>query len=146
MLEQSIADIQTALSPATIRVESDNLTETHVDRLSAVDIDLNVSQDRCGKGAAIMAGFDALDTDIVAFADADGSVPADSLVDPVRQIKQRTADLSIGSRRHPSSNILAHQTVARRFLGDGFVFVDRHMLPTHCRDYQCGAKADRSEA
>lgn len=61
-----------------------------------------------------MAGFDALDTDVYAYVDADGSIPAASIADIVRQVRDGTAAVSIGSRRHPASEILSHQTVVRR--------------------------------
>jgi len=140
-LEQYIEDIDRRLGPATVRVEIDAPRPDHVERLEESADAVNVSHDRRGKGGAIMAGFDALETDILVFADADGSIPAPSLAAVVRQISDGTADVSIASRRHPTSNIVAHQTVARRFLGDAFAYVARMMLPTECRDYQCGAKA-----
>lgn len=145
-LEQYIDDIRTVLDPEIVRVEIDAPRQEHVERIENRADVTNVSTQRRGKGGAIMNGFDALDTDIVAFADADGSVPAESLEDLVRQIDAGTADVSIASRRHPSSHIVEHQTVVRRLLGDVFAFAARKMLPTQCRDYQCGAKAARREA
>ncbi|MDQ2072351.1 glycosyltransferase [Haloarcula sp. H-GB4] len=144
-LETYIKDIKEELGPEVIRIEIDAPRQAHADRLEEI-AEVNVSTKRRGKGGAIMEGFDALDTDIVAFADADGSVPATSIDDIVRQIRDGTTDVSIASRRHPSSHIVAHQTIIRRFLGDAFAFAARKILPTQCRDYQCGAKAVRSEA
>jgi len=144
-LERYITDIRKVLDPETIRVEIDTPRQSHVDRLSQV-AEVNASTSRRGKGAAIMSGFDALDTDILAFADADGSVPAASLDSIIQQIAEGTADVSIASRRHPASHIVAHQTIVRRLLGDVFAVAARTMLPTQCRDYQCGAKAVRTEA
>ncbi|MDS0300237.1 glycosyltransferase [Halogeometricum sp. S1BR25-6] len=145
-LEQYIRDVRSEFAPEILRVELDTPRQAHVERLEETADVVNVATTRRGKGGAIMAGFDALKTDILAFADADGSVPADSLHDVVRQISEGTADVSLASRRHPSSHIVAHQTVIRRLLGDGFAFAARKMLPTQCRDYQCGAKAVRADA
>lgn len=139
-LERYIDSIEAVLDPAVIRVEFDVPEPGQVERLEAV-ADVNVSPSRRGKGSAIMAGFDALETDVLAFADADGSVPAASLATIVRQITGGMADVSIGSRRHPASTVVTHQTVVRRLMGDVFAAAARRMLPTHCRDYQCGAKA-----
>lgn len=144
-LENYIEEIRQVLNPDTIRVEIDTPLQAHVDRLQDI-AEVNTSMSRRGKGAAIMEGFDALDTSILVFADADGSVLASSLKDVVLQITDGTADVSIASRRHPSSRIVAHQTAVRRLLGDAFAYVARKMLPTQCRDYQCGAKAVRAEA
>jgi glycosyltransferase involved in cell wall biosynthesis len=141
-----ICDIQSTISPKEIRVEIDDPSSESLDMLSANDIEISISEERRGKGAAIMAGFDALETDIYAFTDADGSVPASSLVSMLRPILNDGADVSIGSRRHPDSNIVNHQTILRRFLGDIFAKAARYILPTRCRDYQCGAKAVTANA
>jgi glycosyltransferase involved in cell wall biosynthesis len=144
-LEHFIKDIREVVDPDVIRIEIDTPKQDSVDDLAEL-AEINTSNSRRGKGAAIMHGFDAIQTDILAFADADGSVPAPSLDTVIRQINEGKADVSIGSRRHPSSNIVAHQTVARRLLGDIFAFTARMMLPTQCRDYQCGAKAVHADA
>ncbi|MFC7131169.1 glycosyltransferase [Haloferax chudinovii] len=144
-LEQFVKNICQVIDPEVVRIEIDAPRQAHVDRLEEV-AEVNVSSGKRGKGSAIMEGFDAVDTDILAFVDADGSVPAPSLDNIIRQISQGTADVSIASRRHPSSHIVAHQTIVRRLLGDAFAFAARKMLPTQCRDYQCGAKAVRADA
>lgn len=145
-LEQYIRDIRDVIGPQVICVEIDSPRRAHVDRLEETADQVSVATTRRGKGGAIMAGFDSLETDVLAFADADGSVPASSLDDVVRQVREGTADVSLASRRHPSSHIVDHQTVVRRLLGDAFAFAARQMLPTQCRDYQCGAKAVRADA
>lgn len=145
-LERFVDDIRNLIDPEIIRVEIDVPRTAHVERLKTVVDHISVSSNRRGKGAAIMEGFDALETDTLVFADADGSVPAHSLENIVRQIEEGTADVSIGSRRHPNSHVVEHQTLGRRFLGDAFAFTARKLLPTKCRDYQCGAKAVQAEA
>lgn len=145
-LENYIKKIRAVIDPEEIRVEIDTPRQLHVDRLDEVADSINVATTRRGKGGAIMEGFDTLEAEVLAFADADGSVPANSLKEIIRQISEGTADVSIGSRRHPSSHIVAHQTIVRRVLGDAFAFGARKMLPTQCRDYQCGAKAICAEA
>jgi len=144
-LENYIGCIREVIDPKVIRIEIDAPQQSHIDRLRNI-AKCNASTARRGKGGAIMEGFDALETDLLAFADADGSVPAESLGDVLKQVKEGTADVSIASRRHPSSHIVVHQTILRRLLGDAFAFVARKMLPTRCRDYQCGAKAVRADA
>ncbi|NEU55350.1 glycosyltransferase [Halorussus sp. MSC15.2] len=140
-----IKDIKREIRPEQIIVEYDQPEEEGKERLSAV-AEVNTVEERRGKGAAIMSGFDEMNADILAFSDADGSVPTESLNRVVEQIREDTADVSIGSRRHPDSEIVAHQTVTRRFLGDIFAGCAKWMLPTRCRDYQCGAKAVRATA
>lgn len=145
-LEAFIHDLRDALSPATIRVEIDTPDASTVARLETTADTVNAVDHRRGKGWAIMDGFDALENDVLVFTDADGAVPASSVRDVVKQVDSGTADVSIASRRHPNSNVVTHQTVLRRFLGDAFAFTARRLLPTHCRDYQCGTKAVSKQA
>ncbi|WP_152039931.1 glycosyltransferase [Salinigranum salinum] len=145
-LLQYIENIKNTIKPGRIHVEIDSPSEESISELDNVVDSIHISEDRRGKGSAIMSGFDLLNTDILAFADADGSVPASSLYDIISQVSDGNEDVCISSRRHPSSRIMSHQTIMRRFLGDVFAYTARKMLPTQCRDYQCGAKAVRAEA
>ncbi|MFB6302252.1 MAG: glycosyltransferase [Haloferacaceae archaeon] len=135
------------LDPATVRVELDAPTAATRDALSALPdrATVNAVDARRGKGTAVTAGFEALDTDVYAFADADGSTPADSLADVVAPVSGGRADLAAGSRRHPDADVAAHQTFARRFMGDCFAWLARRVLDTDLYDYQCGAKALTAE-
>jgi glycosyltransferase involved in cell wall biosynthesis len=101
---------------------------------------------RRGKGAAITAGFERLDTDVRVFADADGSTPVESLKAVLDPITAGDADLAVGSRRHPDAVVAGHQTLARRFLGDGFAWLASRLLSVSLHDYQCGAKAIDAES
>jgi hypothetical protein len=111
------------------------------DRLREAGATVSVSAGRRGKGAAITAGFETLETDVLAFADADGATPANSLAEVVSRVTEGSADLAVGSRRHPDSDVQSHQTVVRRLLGDGFAWLAGALLTVDLYDYQCGAKA-----
>jgi len=131
------------------RTESGDAAEPTVrDRIADLPVTLHAVSGRRGKGAAITAGFEALSTevDVLAFADADGSTPAPSIADVVRPVVAGDADLAAGSRRHPEATVQSHQTVARRYLGDGFAWLARRLLDVHLYDYQCGAKALTTDA
>jgi glycosyltransferase involved in cell wall biosynthesis len=134
------------LDPETIRIELDAPEAGVVDALQDLSADVHVSPERRGKGAAITSGFQALETDVLAFADADGSTPASSVADVVAPVVEGTADLGVGSRRHPDATVHSHQTFARRRLGDGFAWLARRLLDADLHDYQCGAKAITREA
>ncbi|QCJ47607.1 MULTISPECIES: glycosyltransferase [Haloprofundus] len=134
------------LDPEAVRVELDAPTPESVDELSSLPATVNVSPVRRGKGAAITAGFEALSTDVLAFVDADGSTPTDSFAEVLAPVLAGEADLSVGSRRHPDATVTAHQTLARRRLGDGFAWLAKRLLDTELYDYQCGAKAMTAEA
>jgi glycosyltransferase involved in cell wall biosynthesis len=141
-----VADLEAELAPATIRVELDDPAEATVSALDEAGVTTAASPYRRGKGAAITAGFEALDTDVLAFADADGSTPASEFGSVVGAVTDAGADVAVGSRRHPQAEITSHQTFARRFLGDGFAWLARRLLDADLYDYQCGAKALTAEA
>jgi len=126
---------------ATVRVELDDPDPSVLTALEDCPATVHSASRRRGKGAAITAGFEALDADVLAFADADGSTPAASIAEVVRTVRDGDADLAVGSRRHPDADVRSHQTFARRRLGDGFAWIARRLLETDLSDYQCGAKA-----
>jgi len=133
--------IDETLAPETIRIELDDPRDRVAAALGDLPATVHVSPYRRGKGAAVTAGFEALDTDVLAFADADGSTPPTEFRDVVTAVTGGDADLAVGSRRHPDAEITSHQTLARRFLGDGFAWLARRLLDADLYDYQCGAKA-----
>ncbi|WP_254831663.1 glycosyltransferase [Haloglomus salinum] len=141
---------RTALDPTALRIELDAPTAGTADTLRErlPDVVVSVARERRGKGAAITAGFEALadEVDVLAFADADGSTPPESLATVVTPVLDGRTDLAVGSRRHPDSEVVGHQTLARRRLGDGFAWLARRLLDADCYDYQCGAKAISADA
>lgn len=143
VLRTYIAELQMDLSPDTIRVELDDPDPGVEDELLAFDsqVEVGTASERRGKGAAITDGFEQLETDILAFADADGSTPAPSVHDVVEPVSANRAALSVGSRRHPQAIVRGHQTIIRRRLGDAFAFVAGRLLDVALSDYQCGVKA-----
>ncbi|QIB73335.1 glycosyltransferase [Halogeometricum borinquense] len=147
-LADYVSALRSHLSPATVRIELDAPRPGVLDRLADLPATVNAVDTRRGKGAAITAGFEAIadDVDVLAFADADGSTPAASFASVVKSVAGGDADLAVGSRRHPASDVASHQTFARRRLGDGFAWMARRLLDVHLYDYQCGAKALTTEA
>ncbi|MFB6174266.1 MAG: glycosyltransferase [Halobacteriales archaeon] len=141
-----VRGVAAALDPETIRIELDAPDPGVVDRLESLPATVATVGERRGKGAAITHGFEHLGTDVLAFADADGSTPADSLGDVVAPVIEGTADLAAGSRRHPDAEVRSHQTYVRRTLGHAFAFLARRLLSVPLFDYQCGAKAIDREA
>jgi hypothetical protein len=134
------------LEPEAIRIELDDPRASVQDRLADLPASINAVPYRRGKGAAITAGFEALDTDVRSFADADGSTPAEWFTVVVDQVRNGEADLAVGSRRHPDATVQSHQTFARRFLGDAFAWLASQLLDEALYDYQCGAKAIDADA
>ncbi|WP_254274015.1 glycosyltransferase [Haloarcula marina] len=140
-LRAYVAAIDETLAPETILVELDAPRHGVVDRLADVPARIETVPYRRGKGAAVTAGFERLSTDVLVFADADGSTPVRSLERVVSGVRDGDTDLAVGSRRHPDSAVTSHQTFARRFLGDGFAWLAGRLLDVSLYDYQCGAKA-----
>lgn len=137
--------INDEIDPAIIRIELDDADPEVCESLSDLKAVVNAVDRRRGKGAAITDGFEALDTDIRGFADSDGATPASSLSTVVGRVRDGNADLAVGSRRHPEATVQSHQTVTRRYLGDGFAWLARRIVGTDLYDYQCGAKALTAE-
>jgi len=135
------------LAPERLRVELDDPAPETVDALSSTGLralEVNVSPSRRGKGAAVTAGFEAVATDRLVFADADGSTSAAELASIVDALDG--TDVAAGSRRHPDSTVVGHRTLVRRLLGDGFAWLARQLLDSSLYDYQCGAKALTADA
>lgn len=74
------------VAPETIRIELDDATAETIDTLEDLPAIVNAVERRRGKGAAITAGFEALETDVLAFVDADGSTPASSVATVVAAV------------------------------------------------------------
>lgn len=138
---QYVRGLDERLAPAMIRIELDAPTPAVVDALDDLPATVHVAERRRGKGAAITYGFEQLDTDVLALADADGSTPPSSMADVTAPVVGGDANLAVGSRRHPEAMVRSHQTYARRWLGHGFAWIARRMLEPPLYDYQCGAKA-----
>ena len=141
-----VAAIDERCAPTTIRIELDAPRSGMAERLADLPATVATASHRRGKGRAITAGFEALDADVLAFADADGSTPADSLADVIAPVQRDGTALAVGSRRHPDATISRHRTFARRRLGDTFAWLARRLLSPQLFDYQCGAKAISREA
>jgi hypothetical protein len=146
VLADYLVALEERLSPETIRVELDAPQPGVADRLADGPATVHVSERRRGKGAAITHGFEQLGTDVLAFTDADGSTPADSVAEVIAPVSDGEAALAVGSRRHPEADIVSHQTFVRRRLGDAFAAVARGLIDVRLYDYQCGAKAISADA
>lgn len=141
VLVEYIERLSETIDPKTIRVELDDPTAETVQALATTTATVVTAEKRRGKGAALTAGFDALETEVLAFADADGATPADAFARIVETVVTGEADLAVGSRRHSDAVIETAQSPIRESLGDGFAWLGRRLLDVSLSDYQCGAKA-----
>lgn len=145
-LVEYVDEIETLLEPDTLRVELDDPEQETVDALEGLPTSVHTVENRRGKGAAITHGFERLGTDVLAFADADGSARATSLQDVVHPVLADEVTLAVGSRRHPEATVTSKRGLLRKYLGDAFVLLASNVLDVELHDYQCGAKAIRRDA
>lgn len=143
-LLEYVEDLRESIDPTTILVELDVPASDVPARLRDAGLAVHVAHDRRGKGAAITHGFETLETDILAFVDADGSTTAPAMTNVIDALEE--APIAVGSRRHPEATIGSHQSLVRRRFGDVFAWIARQMLAVNLHDVQCGAKAMRRDA
>ncbi len=101
-----------------------------------------VSVPRAGKGAAILAAWNASEADAYAFMDADLSAHPGDLARLVAALEH--ADVAIGSRAHAGSAIVRGWT--RTFVSTLYNALVRLVLRLPHHDHQCGFKALRPSA
>ena len=140
-LSSYITAIDEQLSPETLRVEIDAPSSGTLEAVAELPAVIGSAPERRGKGAAITAGFETLETDVLAFVDADGSTPVDSMASVLAPVINDKADLVAGSRRHPDAQITGRQTFLRCCLGRTFAWGAKRLVDPPLFDYQCGAKA-----
>ncbi|ARS88928.1 glycosyltransferase [Natrarchaeobaculum aegyptiacum] len=141
LLRSYVLALEDRLEPETILIELDEPCGETLAALEHLPATVDVAPDRRGKGAAVTAGFCALETEVLAFVDADGSTAVESVAAVVDRVRERRADLAVGSRRHPEADVYNSQSTLRERLGDVFAWVARRVLSVSVWDYQCGTKA-----
>jgi hypothetical protein len=97
-------------SPVTavdITVVSDGSTDRTVElaRGYADRIDVIVFPENRGYGAAIKAGWEASDADLLAFLDADGTCDPEAFAPLCRRLVETDADVVVGCRMNPESRM-----------------------------------------
>ena len=94
-----------------------------------------------GKGYALKEGFKHSTGEYITFVDGDLDIDPKQLLNFIPYMA--TADLIIGSKRHPFSKI--HYPFFRRFLSRGFQIYSWLVLQVHLRDTQSGLKLIKRE-
>jgi dolichyl-phosphate beta-glucosyltransferase len=98
-----------------------------------------------GKGHAVRTGMTAAKGEVRLFCDADGSTPIEE-VDKLWPLFDGGADVVIGSRSLPGSDVQIHQPWYRENMGRMFNRIIRVLGVTHFPDTQCGFKAFTAHA
>jgi dolichyl-phosphate beta-glucosyltransferase len=98
-----------------------------------------------GKGHAVRYGMTRAEGERLLLCDADLSTP----IEEIEKLWSRLddgADIAIGSRALPDSNLAVHQPVLRELIGRTFNLVVRLMAVPGLADTQCGFKLFRRES
>jgi dolichyl-phosphate beta-glucosyltransferase len=98
-----------------------------------------------GKGASVREGVLAASGEIILFSDDDLSTPIGEF-DKLFAALQAGADVAIGSRALPESDIRVRQRRLRELMGKAFNLLVRLFVLKGYRDTQCGFKAFRRAA
>ena len=103
-----------------------------------------VTEQRMGKGGAVMKGFELAQGEILAFTDADNATIASELRKLIIHTETR-ADAAIGSAG-PESRQDVRQPWTRQIASRVFNLIVRALFQFPYNDTQCGAKAFRRSA
>lgn len=96
-----------------------------------------------GKGFALFYGFKKSRGDIVVFADSDLDLPDENLPVILKYLNQTAADIAIGSKRHPLSQV--QYPILRRLLSKSYQLLIKFLFNLNLTDTQVGLKAFRRE-
>lgn len=140
-LARYIDRLDEEVNPTTIRVEIDEPTVDREQLEQTLHAEVGTSTNRRGKGLAITAGFEVLETDILSFVDADGSTKASSVAPLVDGVAEGDANVMVGSRHHPDAAITRQPSLLRRLMSRSFIHLARTTTGIDITDFQCGAKA-----
>jgi glycosyltransferase involved in cell wall biosynthesis len=112
--------------------------QEHDNRVRVVSLEGN-----CGKGAALMYGSRIARGDIIAFLDADLDLHPVLILRFWRLMFDSRADVVIGSKRHPKSNL--QYPFFRRMISNGYAVFNRFLFGLDLYDTQTGIKLFRAE-
>lgn len=98
-----------------------------------------------GKGAAIRAGVDVAQGELILFTDIDLSVPIDFLKKYL-EVLTDDVDIIIGTRAIPGAKVEVKQFWLRELMGEMFTFLSNLILGVGVSDFTCGFKLFRKEA
>lgn len=127
----AVSDGSTDGSPATLEALAD-------DRVRRLEL----ARHR-GKGEALRVGLTEGRGRYLGFIDADGDLPADLLGSFVTAVRAGDVDIVVGSKRHPSSQVV--YPPLRRLYSWGYQQLVRMLFHLRVRDTQTGLKVIRRE-
>lgn len=96
-----------------------------------------------GKGEALRYGYGFANGDLVAFLDADLDLHPSQLAVLYQYMQEKGADVVIGSKRHPLSEI--DYPAKRKIVSDVYYFIIKLLFGLPVRDTQTGIKLFKNE-
>ena len=93
-----------------------------------------------GKGKAVREGMLKAKGDYILFMDADSSTAIGEFEKFLPAIKEDKKDILIGTRKIQSADIIEHQPLIRKVLGEGFSWLSRVATGVSVSDFTCGFK------
>lgn len=97
----------------------------------------------CGKGNALKQGFQYATGDFIIFLDADLDLHPEQIYQMFRVMRDKTADVVIGSKYHPESRL--NYPSSRKMFSKIYAFILKMLFGLPLRDTQTGLKIFRRE-
>ncbi len=145
-LPPTLARLAEVAPPGTeVLVIDDGSRDGTADAARAAGVGVISLPENRGKGAAVRQGLCSAAGEIIAFMDADGSIPPADVLRLVAAVGAG-ADIAVASRVAPGAAEVGDQSLVRELASSAFRALVRIAAPTGVRDTQCGAKAFRREA
>ena len=104
---------------------------------------IRCSEINMGKGFAIKSGFEHISGDLVVFMDADLDLHPEQIRILFKHLKEKKADVVIGSKRHPDS--VVDYPWYRKIMSDIYYFLILILFNLPVKDTQTGLKMFRFE-
>ncbi|MHB8351395.1 MAG: glycosyltransferase [Thermoplasmata archaeon] len=145
-LEVYLAALERASRPFEVIVVCDGKDHTPdvVRRLGNPHVRTMEYPEKLGRGGAIFKGLRAATREVIAYADADGSVGPEDLIHLIHVVGSGEA-VAIASRRLEPDLVEVPEPHLRRFIGWVWHALIRAFLGIKVRDVQCGLKVFRAE-
>ncbi|MCC2310074.1 glycosyltransferase family 2 protein [Cellulomonas chengniuliangii] len=146
-LQRLLAVLDGSKRPYEVIVVSDGSTDATAKLARSVDspmLQVLEYEENCGKGHALRTGFAHARHPFVAFIDGDLDLDPVVLPGYLDSIESGLADVVIGSKIHPDSNV--NYPLFRRMASRVFRLATRVLIGLNLGDTQTGVKAMRREA